>query len=140
MTINNFDLSYAAFLFPAIPLMMISFGNRYSSLSKLIRRIYDEFINKKIQASDKSAKRYLSQVKILSLRLRYIQFAQTLSGIAFLFNLLTIFVGILDLILLSIIFFLFALTFFCFALIFFILEIKLASRALKTHINDLEKI
>lgn len=140
MTINNFDLSFAAYLFPAIPLMMISFGNRYSSLSKLIRKIYDEFINKKIKASDKSAMRYLSQVKILNLRLRYIQSAQIFSGIAFLFNLLTIFVGILDFILISVTFFLFALSFFCFALIFFIIEIKLASMALKTHINDLEKI
>ena len=47
---HNFQLTYAAFLFPAIPLMMISFGNRYTSLSKLIRKIHDEFINKKISS------------------------------------------------------------------------------------------
>ena len=37
-----------AILFPAIPLMMVNFGNRYNSLSSLIRKIHDEFINKKI--------------------------------------------------------------------------------------------
>ena len=36
--LNNYNLTYAALLFPAIPLMMISFGNRYSTLSLLIRR------------------------------------------------------------------------------------------------------
>ena len=120
---ENFQLTYAAFLFPAIPLMMISFGNRYSSLSLLIRKIHDEFINKK-----------------LNLRLKFIQSAQTLSGLAFLFNLLTIFLGILNFLILSISFFLFALSFFSVAMILFILEIQLASKALKTHLEDLEEI
>lgn len=137
---GNFQLTYAAFLFPAIPLMMISFGNRYSSLSLLIRKIHDEFINKKISSKDKSAIRYLSQVKILNLRLKFIQSAQTLSGLAFLFNLLTIFLGILNFINISIFLFLFALSLFSVAMILFILEIQLASKALKTHLEDLEEI
>ena len=137
---ENFQLTYAAFLFPAIPLMMISFGNRYSSLSLLIRKIHDEFINKKISSKDKSAIRYLSQVRILNSRLRFIQSAQTLSGLAFLFNLLTIFLGILNFLILSISFFLLALSFFSIAMILFILEIQLASKGLKTHLEDLEEI
>ena len=137
---ENFQLTYAAFLFPAIPLMMISFGNRYSSLSLLIRKIHDEFINKKISSRDKSAIRYLSQVKILNLRLKFIQSAQTLSGLAFLFNLLTIFLGILNFVIFSILLFLLALSFFSIAMILFILEIQLASKALKTHLEDLKEI
>ena len=62
---HNFQLTYAAFLFPAIPLMMISFGNRYTSLSKLIRKIHDEFINKKISPNDKSASDILHKFKYL---------------------------------------------------------------------------
>ena len=137
---ENFQLTYAAFLFPAIPLMMISFGNRYSSLSLLIRKIHDEFINKKISSKDKSAIRYLSQVRILNLRLKFIQSAQTLSGLAFLFNLLTIFLGILNFVIFSILLFLLALSFFSIAMILFILEIQLASKALKTHLEDLKEI
>ena len=38
---NNFSTLYPALLFPAIPLMMISFGNRYTSLAVLIRKIHD---------------------------------------------------------------------------------------------------
>ena len=35
-------------LFPAIPLMMINFGNRYSLLAGLIRNLHDTVINEKI--------------------------------------------------------------------------------------------
>jgi len=33
-----------AALFPAIPLMIINYANRYSSLSALIRRIHDDLV------------------------------------------------------------------------------------------------
>ena len=35
-------------LFPAIPLMVINFGNRYSLLAKLIRNLRDTVISEKI--------------------------------------------------------------------------------------------
>mgnify|MGYP001160246528 FL=1 len=79
----NFKLTYAAFLFPAIPLMMISFGNRYTSLSRLIRKIYDEFINKKISINDKSATRYFAQIQILNKRLFYVKLMQIFSALSF---------------------------------------------------------
>tara|TARA_B100000524_G_scaffold104741_1_gene50553 strand:- start:297 stop:713 length:417 start_codon:yes stop_codon:yes gene_type:complete len=137
---TGFNLTYAALLFPAIPLMMISFGNRYSSLSLLIRKIHDEFINKKISSNDKSAKRYLSQVKVLNLRLKYVQYIQTLSGFSFLFNLLTILFGIFNFMIISVFLFVLAISIFCIAMILFVIEIQLASKALKTHIEDLEEI
>ena len=94
--IHNFQLTYAAFLFPAIPLMMISFNNRYSSLSRLIRKIHDEFINKEISKKDKSAMRYLAQIDILNKRLMYVKLMQLFSGFSFFFNLITILVGIFN--------------------------------------------
>ena len=86
--VYSFELTYAAFLFPAIPLMMISFNNRYTSLSRLIRKIHDEFINKKISKTDKSAMRYLAQINILNKRLVYVKLMQLFSGLSFFFNLL----------------------------------------------------
>ena len=74
--VYRFELTYAAFLFPAIPLMMISFNNRYTSLSRLIRKIHDEFINKKISKNDKSAMRYLAQIDVLNKRLVYVKLMQ----------------------------------------------------------------
>ena len=137
---ENFDLTYAALLFPAIPLMMISFGNRYSSLSILIRKIHDEFINKKITSKDKSASRYLSQLKILSKRLKFVKAIQTISAFAVLFNLLSILIGIFNNSYIPGLLFVFALIFFCVAMILFMVEIQLSSIALQKHIEDLEEI
>ena len=137
--IHNFQLTYAAFLFPAIPLMMISFNNRYSSLSRLIRKIHDEFINKKISKRDKSAMRYLAQIDILNKRLMYVKLMQLFSGFSFFFNLITILVGIFN-INRSVIFFLVALGFFSIAIIVFLIEIHLSSKALKTHLEDLKDL
>ena len=39
-------------LFPAIPLMMINFGNRYSLLAGLIRSLHDTVINVQTHADD----------------------------------------------------------------------------------------
>tara|TARA_B100001564_G_C20617023_1_gene660432 strand:+ start:827 stop:1252 length:426 start_codon:yes stop_codon:yes gene_type:complete len=136
---HNFQLTYAAFLFPAIPLMMISFGNRYTSLSKLIRKIHDEFINKKISPNDKSASRYFAQIQVLNKRLRYVKLMQFFSGISFFFNLITILVGIyfLDI---SLILFITALFFFALAICVFLIEINISTKALKTHLEDLEDL
>jgi hypothetical protein len=136
---HNFQLTYAAFLFPAIPLMMISFGNRYTSLSKLIRKIHDEFINKKISPDDKSASRYFAQIQILNKRLRYVKLMQFFSGISFFLNLLTILVGIyfLDI---SLILFITALFFFALAICVFLIEINISTKALRTHLEDLEDL
>ena len=136
---HNFQLTYAAFLFPAIPLMMISFGNRYTSLSKLIRKIHDEFINKKISPNDKSASRYFAQIQVLNKRLRYVKLMQFFSGISFFLNLITILVGIyfLDI---SLILFISALFFFALAICVFLIEINISTKALKTHLEDLEDL
>ena len=136
---HNFQLTYAAFLFPAIPLMMISFGNRYTSLSKLIRKIHDEFINKKISPNDKSASRYFAQIQILNKRLRYVKLMQFFSGISFFLNLFTILVGIyfLDI---SLILFITALVFFALAICIFLIEINISTKALRTHLEDLEDL
>jgi hypothetical protein len=136
---HNFQLTYAAFLFPAIPLMMISFGNRYTSLSKLIRKIHDEFINKKISPNDRSASRYFAQIQILNKRLRYVKLMQFFSGISFFLNLITILVGIyfLDI---SLILFITALFFFALAICVFLVEINISTKALRTHLEDLEDL
>ena len=72
---KSFNLTYAEFLFPAIPLMMLTFGNRWIAISKLIRQMHKHLIDKRKQQS-KSAPKYLVQIKILSLRLKYVKYMQ----------------------------------------------------------------
>ena len=133
---NSFDLTYAAFLFPAIPLMMLTFGNRWIAISKLIREMHKDLIDKRKQQS-KSAPKYLVQIQILSLRLKYVKFMQLFSGIAFIINLLTILFGMIESTIAPYLFAM-ALLIFSTALIIFLIEINLSSQALKTHLEDLE--
>ena len=84
---SNLNFWYPALLFPAIPLMMISFGNRYSTLAALIRSIHDSII---VNNSTLLSKSYLDQLRVLTTRLQMVRFMQTLSAISFLSNLLTI--------------------------------------------------
>ena len=119
--------------------MMLTFGNRWIAISSLIRKVHSDFIDVKINKKSKLAKKYLEQIKVLNIRLRYVKLMQFFSGLSFLFNLFTIIIGIFD-IKFAIIFFIPAILFFSIAIIFFLIEINLSSNALKTHLQDLEQI
>ena len=134
---KSFNLTYAAFLFPAIPLMMLTFGNRWIAISKLIRQMHRDLIDKRKQQS-KSAPKYVVQIQILSLRLKYVKFMQLFSGMAFIINLLTILFGMVESIIAPYLFAM-ALLLFATALFIFLVEINLSSHALRTHLEDLEE-
>ena len=135
----NFQLTFPAFLFPAIPLMMLTFGNRWSAISSLIRKVHSDFIDIKINKRSRSAKKYLEQIKVLNVRLKYVKLMQFFSGLSFLFNLFSIIIGIFEMEF-ALFFFIPAIFFFSIAIIFFLIEINLSSKALKTHLQDLEQI
>ena len=119
--------------------MMVNFGNRYNLLSSLIRKIHDEFINKKISPKDKSAKRYLAQIQILRQRLILNRFMQTLSSLSFILNLLSIYFAFKY----PIFFintFLIAVLLFGVSILIFIYELQIAVKALDKHLEDLEDL
>ena len=116
--------------------MMLTFGNRWIAISKLIRQMHKDLIDKRKQQS-KSAPKYLVQIKILSLRLKYVKYMQLFSGIAFIINLLTILFGMIGSTIAPYLFAI-AIVIFSTALIIFLIEINLSSQALKTHLEDLE--
>ena len=139
LTINNFQLTYAAFLFPAIPLMMLTFGNRWVAISSLIRKMHGDLIDVKINKKSKLAFKYIEQINLLNTRLKYVRLMQLFSGLSFLFNLLTIIIGIFE-IYYALFLFILALVFFSLAIIIFLVEINISSKALKTHLQDLESL
>ena len=128
-----------AILFPAIPLMMVNFGNRYNSLSTLIRKIHDELINKKISKKDKSAMRYLAQIKILQQRLILNRLIQTIAAISFLVNLISIVFGF-KYQAYFINTFLLAVSLFSISIILYIYELQISAQALDKHLEDLEEL
>ena len=41
----NIECTFIAIMFPAIPLTMVFFGNRFHTVSVLIRKIHDDYIS-----------------------------------------------------------------------------------------------
>ena len=128
-----------AILFPAIPLMMVNFGNRYSSLSGLIRKIHDELIDKEVSKNDAFTKRSLAQIDIFRKRLTLNRMMQTIAILSFLVNLISIFFVFLYPPFFVIVFlcgvFLFAIS-----ISLYMLELRLAVRALDKHLEDLRDL
>ena len=49
------DILIIGVLFPAIPLMMVNFGNRYTVLANLIRHLHDEVLRDSVSPRDANA-------------------------------------------------------------------------------------
>ncbi len=75
------DIFIIGVLFPAIPLMMVNFGNRYTVLANLIRHLHDKVIRD--GGSPKDAERFLLQISRLSDKLRLIGIIQSCTAISF---------------------------------------------------------
>ena len=129
-----------AALFPAIPLMMISFGNRYMSMASLIRKIHDEVIAKKLTRKDKATNRYLKQIALLRKRLILNRATSTLAAISFIANLVAMYFVYTNDIILFASTFVASLIAFGVSLILYIVELQLSTTALDTHLQDLEDL
>ena len=56
----NLEYTFIAIMFPAIPLTMVMFGNRFHTTSVLIRQMHDEYIYEKVVPAE-----FNNQLKIL---------------------------------------------------------------------------
>ena len=131
------DIFISALLFPAIPLMMITFTNRYSSVASLIRKIHDEIINK---GKENVNKNYIAELKILKKRIFLIKTVQITSALAFISNCITILFFSYSNTYLANFFFIFSVLMMILALSLFILEITFSSRALNKHLDDIREL
>ena len=128
---EDLNFWYPALLFPAIPLMMIVFGNRYSSLSKLIRELHDRVIQE-----DEVRVKFTEQIELLTDRLFLVKSMQTLAGLSFIANLLTIFFRYINIPSVAFSFFGVATILLSASILLFVVEIQKSSSALSKHISD----
>ena len=131
---DSYSFWYPALLFPAIPLMMIVFGNRYSSLSKLIRELHDRVIQE-----DEVRVKFTEQIELLTDRLFLVKSMQTLAGLSFIANLLTIFFRYINIPSVAFSFFGVATILLSASILLLVVEIQKSSSALSKHISDLKK-
>jgi len=130
------DILIIGVLFPAIPLMMINFGNRYTVLASLIRDLHDAVIRDNTSPGD--AERFLRQINSLRKRLQLIGIIQTISAIAFCLALAAMIATYLDANMLGSWLFFSAILLMMLAMLSFMIEIQIANSALDVHLSDLE--
>ena len=129
-----------AALFPAIPLMMKSFGNRYTTLATLIRKIHDDLMSRHLTKEDKETNSYLKQIDVLRKRLTLNRATSTLAAMAFITNLIAIYFAYVENFTSFGVMFIASLIMFGLALVLYIVELQLATKALDTHLQDLAEL
>ena len=130
------DILIIGVLFPAIPLMMVNFGNRYTVLANLIRHLHDEVILDNVSPND--AERFLLQINRLQDRLRLIGIIQSCAAISFVLALSAMIAVYFDEQLVSSFLFLGSILLVMGSVLLFTREIQIANTALDVNLSDLE--
>ena len=129
----NIDYTVTALMFPAIPLLMGVYSNRFHTLSKLIRELHDEHVyDKHIPAEWK--KQFINLSKRISILRWTIMFA----AFGFLFNMLTVFALYLDTLFVARVIFGSCCLSMIISIAFFIREIQISTSALNLHMSDMD--
>ena len=129
----NIDYTVTALMFPAIPLTMSIYSNRFHTLSSLIRKLHDEFVFEKHIPPE-----WKKQLINLNGRINILKITIMFASFGFLFNMLTVFGLYLNRILEARIIFGSCCMAMIISIIFFIREIQLSTKALKLHLSDMK--
>ena len=129
----NIDYTVTALMFPAIPLLMSVYGNRFHTLSSLIRKIHDEYVWEKHIPPE-----WEKQLKNLNGRVKWLKYTLGCASFGFLFNMLTVFALYLDRIFEARVIFGSCCLSMIISIIFFLREIQLSTKALQLHLSDMK--
>ncbi len=131
--VMNIDYTVTALMFPAIPLTISIYSNRFHTLSSLIRKLHDEYIFEKHIPSE-----WEKQLLNLNGRIKLLRYSIVFASFGFLFNMLTVFGLYLNRIFEARIIFGSCCVAMIISIIFFIREIQLSTKALKLHLSDMK--
>ena len=129
----NIDYTVTALMFPAIPLIMTVYSNRFHTLSALIRKLHDEYVFEKHIPPE-----WEKQLINLSHRINYLKYAIGAAGLGFLFNMTTVLGLYLDKILIARLIFASCCISMIVSIVLFLFEIFLSTYALKLHLSDMK--
>ena len=129
----DIDYTVAALMFPAIPLMMTMYSNRFHTLSGLIRKIHDEYVFEKHTPPE-----WKDQLLNLNNRVNVLKFSIMSAAFGFLFNMLTVFALYVESLIVARIIFGSCCLSMMISIVFFIREIQISTKALKLHLSDMD--
>ena len=131
----DIDYTVAALMFPAIPLMMTMYSNRFHTLSGLIRNLHDQLTFEK-----KAPPQLENQLHVLNNRTNLLKYTMGFAAFGFLFNMTTVlllYLGNLQIARIN-----FAACCLCMiiSIFLFLQEIRLSNQALKFHLSDMDSM
>ena len=129
----NIDYTVTALMFPAIPLIMAVYSNRFHTLSALIRKLHDEYVFEKHIPPE-----WEKQLKNLSRRINYLKFSIGTAGLGFLFNMMTVLGLYLGKVFVARLIFATCCISMIISIVLFLFEIFLSTNALKLHLSDMK--
>ncbi len=129
----NIDYTVTALMFPAIPLLMGVYSNRFHTLSKLIRELHDEHVYEKHIPAE-----WKKQFINLSKRISILKWTIMFAAFGFLFNMLTVFALYLDSLFVARVIFGSCCLSMIISIGFFIREIQISTNALNLHMSDMD--
>ena len=131
----NIDYTVTALMFPAIPLLMSVYSNRFHTLSALIRELHDEHVYEK-HIPPEWKKQFIN----LSSRISILRWTIMFAAFGFLFNMLTVFALYLDALILARLIFAGCCLCMIISIFLFLQEIRLSNKALKFHLSDMKSM
>ena len=129
----DIDYTVAALMFPAIPLMMTMYSNRFHTLSALIRQLHDKFTFEK-----KIPPELEKQLHVLNKRTNYLKYVMGFSSFGFLFNMLTVLLLYLNLTFYARLSFALCCVCMIISIFLFLQEVRMSNEALKYHLSDMD--
>ena len=129
----NIDYTVTALMFPAIPLLMAVYSNRFHTLSNLVRKLHDEHVYEK-HIPPEWKKQFLN----LSSRISLLRWTILFAAFGFLFNMLTVFALYLNEVFMARVIFGSCCLSMIVSIIFFIREIHISTNALRLHMSDMD--
>ena len=131
----DIDYTVAALMFPAIPLMMTMYSNRFHTLSALIRQLHDKFTFEK-----KIPPELEKQLHVLNKRTNFLKYVMGFSSFGFLFNMLTVLLLYLDLTFYARLSFALCCLCIIISIFLFLQEVRMSNEALKYHLSDMDSM
>ena len=131
----DIDYTVAALMFPAIPLMMTMYSNRFHTLSALIRQIHDQYTFEK-----KSPPEWENQLHVLNKRTNFLKYVMGFSSFGFLFNMLTVLLLYLNYTFYARLSFASCCICMIISIFLFLQEVRMSNEALKYHLSDMDSM
>ena len=131
----DIDYTVAALMFPAIPLMMTMYSNRFHTLSALIRQLHDKYTFEK-----KVPPELEKQLHVLNKRTNYLKYVMGFSSVGFLFNMLTVLLLYLNLTFYARLSFALCCVCMIISIFLFLQEVRMSNEALKYHLSDMDSM